>query len=198
MIRVAVESGTRRTFAIALDWPGWARSAKTETEAAAELMRYRQRYSAALGVEVPDGRIEVAERLTGNATTDFGAPGAIPAADRRPVADLDHLVHLWRAARDRFEQVASSAPEELRKGPRGGGRNTSKIREHVEMAERGYLPKIGIRAGGVETARLLEAGIDRSRVVVTSGEETAWPIRYFVRRSMWHLLDHVWEIEDRS
>jgi hypothetical protein len=25
-----------------------------------------------------------------------------------------------------------------------------------------------------------------------------WQPRYFVRRSAWHILDHVWEIEDRS
>jgi hypothetical protein len=25
-----------------------------------------------------------------------------------------------------------------------------------------------------------------------------WSPRYFVRRVAWHLLDHAWEIEDRS
>jgi hypothetical protein len=24
-----------------------------------------------------------------------------------------------------------------------------------------------------------------------------WSPRYFVRRATWHILDHVWEIEDR-
>ena len=24
-----------------------------------------------------------------------------------------------------------------------------------------------------------------------------WTARYFVRRSVWHILDHAWEIEDR-
>jgi hypothetical protein len=26
----------------------------------------------------------------------------------------------------------------------------------------------------------------------------AWPVRYAVRRFAWHVLDHAWEIEDRS
>jgi hypothetical protein len=26
---------------------------------------------------------------------------------------------------------------------------------------------------------------------------TRWPPRYFARRAAWHILDHVWEIEDR-
>jgi hypothetical protein len=24
-----------------------------------------------------------------------------------------------------------------------------------------------------------------------------WSVRYFVRRTAWHALDHAWEIEDR-
>jgi hypothetical protein len=26
----------------------------------------------------------------------------------------------------------------------------------------------------------------------------AWPARYVIRRTAWHVLDHAWEIEDRS
>jgi hypothetical protein len=26
----------------------------------------------------------------------------------------------------------------------------------------------------------------------------AWPARYFIRRSAWHVLDHAWEMEDKS
>jgi hypothetical protein len=25
-----------------------------------------------------------------------------------------------------------------------------------------------------------------------------WTVRYFIRRSAWHALDHAWEIEDRA
>ena len=28
--------------------------------------------------------------------------------------------------------------------------------------------------------------------------ETGWPVRYWVRRAAWHVLDHAWEIEDKT
>jgi hypothetical protein len=28
--------------------------------------------------------------------------------------------------------------------------------------------------------------------------ERGWPVRYMVRRMVWHVVDHVWEMEDRS
>jgi hypothetical protein len=28
--------------------------------------------------------------------------------------------------------------------------------------------------------------------------EPSWPPRYAARRIVWHVLDHAWEIEDRS
>jgi hypothetical protein len=32
-----------------------------------------------------------------------------------------------------------------------------------------------------------------------SGEPLpGWTARYFLRRAAWHVLDHVWEIEDKS
>jgi len=28
--------------------------------------------------------------------------------------------------------------------------------------------------------------------------DAVWPARYAIRRTAWHVLDHAWEIEDRS
>jgi hypothetical protein len=28
--------------------------------------------------------------------------------------------------------------------------------------------------------------------------DKGWPVRYVIRRVVWHVLDHTWEIEDRS
>ena len=28
--------------------------------------------------------------------------------------------------------------------------------------------------------------------------DATWPLRYAVRRFAWHVLDHAWEIEDKS
>jgi hypothetical protein len=42
-IEVFIESGNRRVFASALDWPGWARSAKTQEVALVALADYLPR-----------------------------------------------------------------------------------------------------------------------------------------------------------
>ena len=80
--RVYLEIGAKRTFACALDWPGWARSGRTEEAALEALAAYADRYRPvpeAARVRFPksaaDG-LEVVERLPGSATTDFGAPDA--------------------------------------------------------------------------------------------------------------------------
>ena len=39
-VEVAIEAGTKRVFATAVDWPGWSRSAKTEEAALEALAAY--------------------------------------------------------------------------------------------------------------------------------------------------------------
>ncbi|MDP9444090.1 MAG: hypothetical protein M3P83_06975, partial [Actinomycetota bacterium] len=92
MLRVCLEVGRRKVFASALDWPGWARAGKTEEQAVEALLSYVLRYAAvarAAGVEfavAADVDVDVEERLPGTATTDFGAPGQVAAAEREPVS----------------------------------------------------------------------------------------------------------------
>jgi hypothetical protein len=69
-------------------------------------------------------------------------------------------------------------------------------------AERGYAGKLGIaRAGSYDTQAALRAEI----VAVVSREsdgsplkDKGWPPRYAIRRLAWHVLDHAWEMQDRS
>ncbi|HXG39541.1 MAG TPA: hypothetical protein VNJ28_01230, partial [Candidatus Limnocylindrales bacterium] len=77
-IPVYVEAGARRTFASAVDWPGWARSGRDEAGALAALVAYAPRYAAVVapaGVPFPlpggPGDL-VVERVAGDASTDFG------------------------------------------------------------------------------------------------------------------------------
>ena len=81
-IDVYLEIGKKRTFAGALDWPGWCRSGRDEASALQALCDYGSRYgrvlhTARLGFQAPadPSAFVVRERLEGNATTDFGAPG---------------------------------------------------------------------------------------------------------------------------
>ena len=87
MTRVYLEVGKRRVFASAAEWPGWTRSAKDEKSAlealAAATPRYAQAAKAARIPFAPGAGFDVVERLPGDATTEFGAPGAIAKAESR-------------------------------------------------------------------------------------------------------------------
>jgi len=213
-IDVTVEHTAKKTFASAVDWPGWSRGARTEDLALEALARYALRYApvaAAAGVEFPKAvaivDLEVVERREGSAGTEFGVPSHPSGPDRRPLsaAGAENLARLVEAAWSAFDQTALAAPEELRKGPRGGGRNTSKIVVHVMESDHAYANEIGIKvkpfAPGDEPAvrALREAMLDVLRGA-REGDPLAgrrWPARYAAHRIAWHALDHAWEIEDR-
>ncbi len=217
-IRAYLEIGPKRTFAGALDWPGWCRSGRREEAALGTLAAYADRYATVvdplgLGFVPPanvDG-LEVVERLEGDATTDFGAPSIAPAADAAPIgpADADRLLAILGACWDALDRAAEAARgQRLATGPRGGGRSREGIVDHVVGAERGYLMRLGRRLD-LDPARplpdLRDAIVDEVRSVIAAGGPTPgprggrrWPIRYYVRRAAWHVLDHAWELEDRA
>ena len=208
---VIIETGKLKVFASALDWPGWSRGAKTEDAALRALADYAARYAKVAklaGVEgVTPAGFEVVERVAGTATTDFGAPDAPAACESEPmsVADCERMIALLGACWAAFDNAAGRVSEELRKGPRGGGRDRTKLVEHTLEAERSYARQIGVRTpkGGVDD----EAGRSAHREAVcdairatnaAGGPATKWPVRYFVRRAAWHVMDHAWEMEDKD
>ena len=211
-VEVALEVGSKRTFASGLAWPGWSRAGHDESSALEALRTYAPRYSAVLrGTRLgfPRGSpvLRVVERLPGDATTDFGAPGRAPAADDRPLGDDDlrRFGSILRASWRAFDRAAREAEgRTLEKGPRGGGRDLARIVEHVLGADHGYLRAAGWKAEELELeptrAAILEALTAAARgeidpVGPRGGRR--WSARYFVRRTAWHVLDHTWEIEDR-
>jgi hypothetical protein len=209
-LRVYLEEGSKRTFAVALDWPGWARSGKGAEAALETLEAYLPRYAPVVrraGVEPPvvDG-FDIVERFRGGATTDFGALDKDPGVDTAPLApgETDRLAALMQAAWEAFDDVVAGAPAELRKGPRGGGRDRDKILAHVVNAEASYIRKLGIRAStagqDVPDPVWRPAVLDAVRSAQDSGalKERGWTARYAARRIAWHVLDHAWEIEDKS
>jgi hypothetical protein len=195
--RVYVEVGGKRAFASAADWPGWSRSGKDEATALANLAAYAPRYAPVAKIAKIDfpkaaTDFQVVERLKGNATTDFGAPG-IPAKEEskeRTPKQTERMVALLQACWKYLDDVRAHSPQELRKGPRGGGRDRDKMYQHVLDAELEYGKGIGLRLKKPDRKALLERFRDPK-------SEGKWPVAYAVRRTAWHALDHAWEMEDR-
>jgi hypothetical protein len=218
-IDVYLEVGRRRTFAGAVAWPGWCRSGRDEDDALAALLAAAPRYAGALrasglGFRAPPSTsvFKITERLPGNATTDFGAPGAPPGSDEgRVPAPEARLQAILRASWRAFDVAAAAAAGlPLRKGPRGGGRDLDEIMRHVLGAEEAYLRSLGskyaIGTGDIdeEAKRIRKAVLEAFAAAAPHGRPppgprggARWSPRYFVRRVAWHVLDHAWEIEDR-
>lgn len=218
---VFLEVGKKYTFACAVDWPGWCRRGRSPEEALQALVDYGPRFARVLegtrlGFSAPAEveALQVVETLPGNAITDFGAPDAIPTADLEPLdaADARRYAAIMQAVWAAFDaSLASAQGKELRKGPRGGGRDQEKIQQHVLGGDVGYLRAAGWKFKDDE-ARSLSERIQRCRLSIldllpaaVAGElpderprgGKTWPPRYYVRRAAWHTLDHAWEIEDR-
>lgn len=220
-IEVYLEIGKKRVFAGAVEWPGWCRSGKDEETALHALLAYAPRYSAvmkAAGLEfrmpASPTAFRIIERVAGNATTEFGAPAIAPSSDSRPLDDveLERLLQVFRGCWRTFDKIVKSAEgKELRKGPRGGGRDLHRIIEHVIGADAAYMSGVGAKFPGGDSQDLRKVlTASRKAIAAALGAAarnelpkrgprggTHWSPRYFVRRSAWHVLDHAWEIQDR-
>lgn len=223
-IKAYVEMTQKRAIAVALDWPGWFRGGPDEAAALQAFAAYAPRYASIvkptkLGfpAEVDAAQIAVVERVPGNSGTDYGVPAIALAQDAEPVdeAELDRSITLLRACWRAFDTtIANAVGKELRKGPRGGGRELEAIVRHVLESEAGYAGRIsvtlkpGALEGLADLKRALGEGHDRIvdglMAVAPLGIPPAgprggarWPARYFVRRTAYHVTDHIWEIEDR-
>ncbi|MBP2704075.1 hypothetical protein JOL79_09665 [Microbispora sp. RL4-1S] len=205
---VYLELGPKKVFACSAAWPGWCRVGGSEELALDALMTYVPRYrviAARAGLEFDPGEPAVVERVRGNRTTDFGAPAAVAALDREAVGEEEaaRAVALIRAAWEVLGEVAAASPQDLRKGPRGGGRDRDKIVAHVVEAERAYARKIGVSYPPLRDEGALPAmRRDITDVLGRPSDgqphgEKGWPARYAARRIAWHVIDHIWEIEDR-
>jgi hypothetical protein len=211
---VYLEVGKKRVFACAVDWPGWCRSGKNEQLALEALAEYVPRYAEVAkqaGIDFPTSAgdlLRVVEQLPGTASTDFGAPGEATASDANPLrgAEAERITALVRASWAVFDRIAAETPEQLRKGPRGGGRDRDKMIGHVLGAEASYARKLGIKhqqpaigdtdaiaALRDELAAVLAAPSDGTPLV-----PKGWLPRYAARRIAWHVLDHAWEMQDRT
>ena len=221
-IEVYLEVAEKRAFAGGIEWPGWCRSGRDGPAALETLVVSAPRYARVVSRLRPAFRapataddVRVRERLAGDATTNFGAPGIAPEADRRRLdaAELRRQMRILRACWAAFDRAVDRAEgSELTKGPRGGGRSLGAIVEHVVGAEAGYVRLLAWkppRVDEAEPAASLEPVRDAAATALDHALREGvpavgprggkmWSPRYFLRRDAWHVLDHAWEIEDRT
>jgi hypothetical protein len=184
-------------------------------------MAYSSRYARVLvGAEIEfvvpadESRLDVAERHVGNATTDYGAPAQMLDADRLTLDDgeFENQKSILRASWSAFDDAVERAEgRELRKGPRGGGRDLEGILSHMLDADQAYLGRLAWAHKGEGEEDLLQEIVLTRRVILDALEVAVreglpergprggilWTPRFFLRRLTWHVLDHAWEIEDR-
>jgi hypothetical protein len=213
-VDIAEETGAKKTFVWAIDWPGWCRSGKDAPLAIDALIDHGPRYAIvakAAGFDLGDVSAHdlfVVESVGGGSGTEFGVPSAITDLDRRPLSSNEaaRLSSLVEAAWAVFDRVAAAAPAELRKGPRGGGRDRDKMVGHVVESDWYYAREVGVRQKqpdptdrpAIDAMRAAMLEILRRPSDGSPLAERTWTTRYAARRIAWHALDHAWEMEDRT
>ncbi len=217
-LRVMVEFGPKgkKVAAVAPDWPGLERGGKTEDAAIERLLSYVPRYArvaglAGMGAAFPSvDTAEVVERYPGTGSTDFwGISFAFSDHDRREVSseDLARELILMRACWEFFDEVRGRVSAELRKGPRGGGRDRDHVVRHTVGVEQDWAGGLGLPGLGPDGPVLTVEGLsahreaycDAIRARHAEGKMArTWPLRYLIRHTAYHTLDHAWEMEDRD
>jgi len=218
-VRTVLESGpkAKRFVAFALDWPGWSRGAKGADLALETLESYRERYrpiaeiAGMAGEFEAAGPLEITEERVGTGSTDFWGISFSPSStEHGPMTDaeFDRAITLLRSCWEFFDGVAARVSPEMRRGPRGGGRNRDQIIRHtIRNESEEFAKQVGIRIP--EEAALSPAGLQQHRKdyviamrAYNAGEVTrkmrSWTLPFLIRHSAFHTLDHAWEMEDKD
>lgn len=187
-------------------------------EAALETLEsYRERYRPVAGLARmarefdAAGPPEVVEEGVGTGSTDFWGISFSPSAtEQDPMGEpeLERGITLLRACWAFFDQVAARVSPEMRKGPRGGGRERDEIIRHVIRNEsEDFAKKVGVRIP--EGAALTPDGLRQHRKAYVAAMRAynageverrmrSWTLPFLIRHSAYHTLDHAWEMEDKD
>ncbi len=223
-LRVLVEEPTRgkRWVAVAADWPGFERGAKSEDEAVAKLARYVPRYlpvAKRVGLDselAAQTDVDIIGRYPGVGSTDFWGISFAPSPlDREPfdAPTFDRQAGLLRAAWAEFDETAARVSAELRPGVRGGGRSRDQIVTHVLAQEAGDFSRrvqamtevedvandelIHVTPGVLADHR--DRFVEAMRAWYAEGKPLGkWTVPYLLRHTAYHVLDHTWEMQDRD
>lgn len=218
-LRVMLEIGPKgkKVAAIAPDWPGLERGAKTEEAAVERLRSYLPRYASVARLAGMDEAfaalttVEIVERYPGVGSTDFwGISFAFSSIDKQDLStgEVERELSLMQACWAFFDDVRKRVSAEMQKGPRGGGRDRDHIVRHTLAAEQDWAAKLGLHIldGVALTDEVLRAHRDAYCHAIRDyhaegklvGKMAKWPVRYLIRHTAYHTLDHAWEMEDKD
>jgi len=218
-VRTVIERGPKekRSVAFGIDWPGWSRGAKSAEFALETLESYRERYRpiadlAGLEREFDTaGPLEIIEEKVGTGSTDFWGISFSPSAtEHGPMseAELERGITLLRACWGFFDGVTARVSPEMRKGPRGGGRDRDRIIRHTIRTEsEDFAKQVGLRVA--EGAALTPDGLRQHRAAYVAAMRAdnagevkrrmrSWTLPFLIRHSAFHTLGHAWEMEDKD
>ncbi len=216
LVRVTLEIGPRgkKLAAVAPDWSGLERGATTGDAAIERLLSYVPRYAtvaklAGMEAAYPNvTSVDMIEQYPGTGSTDFwGISFAFSSIDRQAVSnqELERELALMWACWAFFDDVCGRASAEMRRGPRGGGRDRDRIVRHTVATELDWGKKLGVATP--YDAMLSDEGRQAHRDAYCKAIRTfhsqsrmarTWPLRYLIRHTAYHTLDHAWEMEDRD
>ncbi len=217
-VRTVIDRGPKgkRSVAFARDWPGWSRGAKTAEVALETLESYRERYRrvATLAGMKSDfdaaGPLEIVEDKVGTGSVDFWGISFSPSAteqDPMDEAKLERGITVLRACWEFFDDVAARVSPEMRKGPRGGGRDRDRIIRHTIRTEsEDFAKSVGLRvpeegALAPDALRQYREDYVAAMRAYNAGEVKRMrssTLPFLIRHSAFHTLDHAWEMEDKD
>jgi hypothetical protein len=218
-IRVTLEVGPRgkKVAAVAPDWPGLERGAKTGQEAVERLRSYIPRYSQVAKLAGMNAQfdtienVDVVERYPGTGSTDFwGISFAYSSIDKQGMSgdELERELMLMQACWAFFDDVRRRVSAEMQKGPRGGGRDRDHIVRHAFATEQDWAKMIGVLTA--DGAMLSDEGLKAHREAYCqairdchsqgklAGKMAKWPLGFLIRHTAFHTMDHAWEMEDKD
>jgi hypothetical protein len=213
-IAIVIERGKKKAVAYAPDWPGWSRGASSVDAAIERLASYADRYRgvvdlAGLSGEFPSTpAFDIVEEAAGRGMTDFwGISFVASTGEQGQMSDreCERKLTILRACWTYLDQVAAKVSAELKKGPRGGGRDRDQVLRHIFVNERDWARMVGVEE--TEDAVLTKKGLAAHREAYVGAireynaagkPARAWRLQFFLRHTAYHVMDHAWEMEDKD
>jgi hypothetical protein len=153
----------------------------------------------------------VVERYPGTGSTDFwGISFGFSSIDQGALSGetLERELTLLRACWVFFDEVRCRVSAEMQRGPRGGGRDRDRIVRHTLFTEQDWAKMLGVPTPQeAQEALLTDEGLNAHRDAYCTAIRALhsqnkmarkWPLRYLIRHTAFHTLDHAWEMEDKD